>query len=319
MTKVSIIIVNFNTAELTRQAVASVISHTRGVTFDIIVVDNGSSEPGLEAILSHFPSVKLIRSEENLGFARGNNLAFAHAEGEYLGLLNSDAFLQNDAFTILADFLDQHPGCAIAGPTLRAVDQSVQNSILYRPGLVQTIADLLLPGHRMRRWDEKHIVTIAGAPHPFAVSTGLSGACILVRRSALTDDRILDPNFFFYLEDVDLAFDATAHGWSLYHVPAAAVVHLVSSSKSQESQGQRLRRQELYWRALLYFFKKHKSVAEFHAMRAVLGLLFAALYLVRRMLSRGAASERMQKAVYSLRVMRMALGMNAAPTDTSKS
>ena len=98
---VSIVIINYNTPELTGDCVESVIRETAGVAYEIIVVDNGSDDPSvLTARLQGFDGVAVIRSERNLGFAGGNNLGVGHCKGEHILLLNSDTLLANNAIRL---------------------------------------------------------------------------------------------------------------------------------------------------------------------------------------------------------------------------
>ena len=115
---VSIIIVNYNTQELTLQCLRSVYEKTAGISFEVIVVDNASSDDSVKQVRIEFPQVILIESPENLGFGRANNLGFENSTGDYIFLLNSDTLLINNAIEILWRFLNQNFDIAIVGGQL---------------------------------------------------------------------------------------------------------------------------------------------------------------------------------------------------------
>src|SRR5690606_10116841 len=104
----SIIIVNYNTFQLTCNCIESIIHHTRGVPYEIILVDNASPKDNPEDFLKRFPQVKLVKSPVNGGFANGNNRGIAHANGDLILLMNTDVVLQEDSIAIAAKYLAQH-------------------------------------------------------------------------------------------------------------------------------------------------------------------------------------------------------------------
>jgi len=121
---VSIIIVNWNTRELLLDCLSSVDRTTAGITFETIVVDNGSHDGSPQAVRKQFPQVKLIQNEENRGFARANNQALAGAAGRYVLLLNSDVQLTDGALNKLVAFMDTTPGAGIAACQYLNQDES---------------------------------------------------------------------------------------------------------------------------------------------------------------------------------------------------
>src|SRR5574337_484409 len=114
--KVSIILVNYNSSALLRQCLRSIYEQTREIPFEIIVVDNASSDNSRQIVRSEFSSVQLIESSVNLGFSRGNNLGASLAKGMYLLFLNTDTILFENSMKLLADFLDEHPDIGAVGP-----------------------------------------------------------------------------------------------------------------------------------------------------------------------------------------------------------
>ena len=121
---VSIIIVNYNTAELLNDCIDSVQSKTVNVDYEIIVVDNNSEKGSLDHLIEKYPTVNFIFSEENLGFGRANNLGATKARGKYLFLLNPDTLLVNNAIAILYDFMEVNPESGVCGGNLYKADNS---------------------------------------------------------------------------------------------------------------------------------------------------------------------------------------------------
>ena len=106
---VSVIIINYNTFDITCNCIRSVIEHTKGVAYEIILVDNASTKGNPDDFLEQFPSIVLVKSKDNGGFAKGNNLGIEHAKGDIILLLNSDTLLIEDSISIAANYIEQNP------------------------------------------------------------------------------------------------------------------------------------------------------------------------------------------------------------------
>ncbi|TRZ51518.1 glycosyltransferase family 2 protein [bacterium] len=231
--ELSIIVVNWNTKELLADCLRSIYTHTSNLSFEVIVVDNASVDGSPEMVAADFPQATLIRNHQNLGFGRANNQGFALARGKYIGLLNSDAALLNEAFEVLVKCLDSRSSVGIIGPILLKEDGSVDRACargfitLKTEFLSATGLTGLFPGR------------FSGAGQPLLEYENsqsvdcLSGACLLIRREALDKNRIFDPTFFMYGEDVDLCYGVKARGWKVYYCSAAKVLHRGKASTNQ--------------------------------------------------------------------------------------
>ena len=124
---VSIIIINYNTCQLSKAAIHSVIEKTKDCSYEIIVVDNHSTEDA-SSLKEKFPSIHYIQSDKNLGFAGGNNLGIQEANGEYILLLNSDTLLKNDAVSIVFNYLKARPNMAVASARLEYPNGRLQHA-----------------------------------------------------------------------------------------------------------------------------------------------------------------------------------------------
>jgi GT2 family glycosyltransferase len=140
---VSIIIINYNTFNLTCKCIQSVIEKTHDIDYEIILVDNASTERDPEEFINIFPNLILLKSNENLGFAKGNNLGIKHAKGEYVLLLNSDTELINNAVKTCIDQLQTNKSIAVISSALYSYDNSIQKQCNYQESIWRTGLELL--------------------------------------------------------------------------------------------------------------------------------------------------------------------------------
>jgi GT2 family glycosyltransferase len=141
---ISIVIVNWNTCDLLRQCLQSVCRTVREIAFEVIVVDNGSTDGSVSMLEAEFPGVRTIANRENRGFAAANNQALRIMSGRYALLLNSDAVLTEDAAAALYRFMEGRPEAAMAFGQLLNADGSKQNSIAAFPTLWTLLANTSL-------------------------------------------------------------------------------------------------------------------------------------------------------------------------------
>lgn len=250
---VSIIIVNWNTRELVIKCLSAVYEHPLSADFEVWVVDNASTDDSATAVRRQFPQVKLIECSENIGFARGNNLALERASGRYALLLNTDATVEPGAIMHLFEFMETHPAAAAAGPYLLNPDQTLQESCYPFPSLRREFwrmfhLDHLYPygTYAMSRWDQSQ---------PRSVDA-IQGACLMLRGEALKQVGLFDPHFFMYTEEIDLCYRMKKARWDLYWVPTASVTHYGGQSTRQVAPQMFL---SLY-QTKIQFFRKHYGV-----------------------------------------------------------
>ncbi|MBS1821271.1 MAG: glycosyltransferase family 2 protein [Acidobacteria bacterium] len=260
----SIIIVSFNTREVLRECLDSVICESAGFRIEILIVDNNSSDGSPEMIERDFPQVKLIRSAVNLGFGAANNLALEQAKGRYYVLLNSDAFFQKDALKRAIEHMDEQPGCGLGGSRLIGRDGSWQPSsrsfhsivrdLVVMTGLAYKFPRSRFFGHFDRTWADRD--------QPASVDW-VPGAFSIIRPSALARTGLFDPAFFLYYEEVDLCRRIKDAGYSIWYWPDVVVVHIGGESSRQLKttlEISSMAAQVVMWRmrsTLLYYRKHH--------------------------------------------------------------
>ena len=285
MCDVSIAIVSWNTSDLLRICLQSIIDSTNRIDYEIIVVDNASSDGSAEMVTQTFPIVRLIRNHQNQGFAAANNAAFANAQGRYLLLLNPDTKVHTGAIDILVRYLDWHSDVGILGAHLLNTDGSTQISCSHFPTLANMALEslgisrllprsTLLARFKMTYWlhDQEREVD-----QP-------SGACLLVRRAAWDQVGSLDTRFFMYFEEVDLCYRIKHQGWKIVFIPTAYVTHYGGQSSIQNMDVRIVGRYE----SLLVFFKKHYRRPTVLTLRFLIisEMLWRVLFTIIRLLLR---------------------------------
>ena len=263
--KLSIVIVSWNTKDLLEACLRSVYAYPLDQPFEVWVVDNKSKDDSVAMVRAQFPQVELIASDENRGFAGGNNQAIPHCQGEYILLLNPDTEVRPEALNELVAFMDKSPEAGAAGSRLLNADETLQPSCHPMPTLSRAFwrmfyLDALIPygTYDMHKWD---------VAQPREVDV-LMGASMLLRKTALDEVGLLDEGYFMYSEEVDLCFRLQKAGWKLFWVPQSQVVHYWGQSAKQVLAEMFL---QLY-RGKLRFFRKHYGGGAVWLYKIVLGL-----------------------------------------------
>ncbi len=266
MTDLAVIIVTWNVKDLALQALRSLYDDLNQSSLDalVYVVDSASADGTPQAIADAFPSVNLITSQENLGFARGNNAALRALGFEAdtppgnlpraVYLLNPDTITQPGATQALFDALMAAPNRGIAGAALSYGDGSFQHSAFGFPGLRQLYAEFFpLPGRwREGRFNGRYPRRLYHGDQPFPVDFTL-GATMMLRREVIQQTGVFDEAFFMYCEEIDWAWRIKRAGWQAVCVPAAHVVHLGGQSTGQASARSIIN----LWESRLYLYAKH--------------------------------------------------------------
>ena len=229
--KLTIIVVSFNTNKLLLECIKSVYSTINKTDFEIIVVDNASSDGSVEMVRSTFPHVKIIANATNTGFSAANNQAVRVSTGKYVLLLNSDTLLNDGAIDTLVDFMNDHPEAAAVGPKVLNFDGSLQSKGFYFPSVLWTFVTLfrvnkVLTEHKMRKlfprfcWGEDDIKQV----------DWVSGCCFLMSKKAIDKIGMLSEEFFMYSEEVEWCYRAYKYDFKVWYLPIAQIFHLNEAS-----------------------------------------------------------------------------------------
>jgi FkbM family methyltransferase len=264
---VSVILICWNSLELTTTAIRTLNATTVGVQYEVIVVDNGSAGGVAEELARRFPDVRLIANSDNRGFAAANNQALAIACGRHALLLNSDTEQTENAVGQAVAYLDAHPDVGVLGVLHRNGDpgRTYQPSAAAFPTPWGNVVGILRGLVPLRRSD------FPIGPPPEGDVDWVTGSFFLVRRACLDAVGPLDERFFVYGEDIDWCFQAWRRGWKVRFWPGVALTHFGSSSASQVAD-----KTFMLYRNNLEFFRKNSpplaTLVYYATMVARLGL-----------------------------------------------
>ena len=275
----SVVIVNWNTRDLLAGCLESVArSQESGVSSrepeglipdpcslspEVLIVDNASTDGSATMVRERFPWVRLIESQENLGFAAGNNLALRQATGKNLLLLNPDTVVTEGALDLLLHVIETSPGAAIVGAQLLNADGTLQMSCGVYPSLwteLPLIKRLRRPGRQT-----SPILAFDGGVATQSVDW-VSGACLLIRRATYETIGPLDESFWLYTEETDWCYRARRAGGDVLLVPDARVYHLARAASGQRYVFTMLH----FYQSKVRFARKHYGPAHASALKQVL-------------------------------------------------
>ncbi len=261
----SVIIVNWNTQSLLLRCLESIRETIVDLRYEILVVDNASTDGSVDAVRERFPDVRLICNERNFGFARANNQAFGRMQGRYALLINSDARLLPGAARALFDHLETHADVGMACGRLLNPDGTPQRSVAPFPSWLtlitnETLLNVLFPS----RYPGKRRIP----DRPMEVASAI-GACLLIRKTAIDQIGGFDEGYFFFFEETDLARRMWENGWKVVWVPQAAIVHEQGKSVGSRADGRIL----FYRSRYRYLRKWHPGTYPILAAIVVLRLL----------------------------------------------
>lgn len=228
----SIIIVSWNTKEMTLQAVGSVLAET-GVPLEVIVVDNASSDGSAEALRATYPHITVIDAGKNGGFSFANNIGLRQATGDMLMFLNSDVIVAPGVLARMASFLSEHSDVGLVGPRLIWPDGRFQAaSFRNLPDIRSSFFYLLGLEWLNIRWGGKPYKD-AGDPAVSRRAEALSGAAIMFRRDVYEKIGGLDERFFMYGEDLDFCKRAGDAGFGIWYLAEATIIHFGGESSKR--------------------------------------------------------------------------------------
>jgi N-acetylglucosaminyl-diphospho-decaprenol L-rhamnosyltransferase len=267
----SIIIVNWNVRALLRRCLSSILApaspdpdvpytwllrsaQAQVYRFEVLVVDSASSDGSVEMVRAEFPALRLYASQENLGYAGGNNWGMRNSHGRYALLLNPDTRVLGDALSEMVAYLDRHPAVGVLGPQLLYPDGGVQSSRRRFP----TLRTALIESTFLQKWFPAHPVLrryyVQDCPDD-AISDvdWVTGACMLIRREAMEQVGLIDEAFFMYSEELDWQRRIRAAGWKVTYLPTAQIVHDEGKSSEQVIVFRHIQ----FQKSKIRYFKKH--------------------------------------------------------------
>ena len=232
--EVSIIIISYNNFNLLKSCLNSIYKHIDGFSFEVIVVDNNSTDLGLEDVISEFENLKLIRNESNLGFSKANNQGVEIAKGENILLLNNDTELLDDSILEILKFVKNSTQPTIGAAKLQNIDFSFQPSAYKFPSLSRLIFSNLFFEIVFKNVSQfnKYYLRIDEEYVPQIVNSVI-GAFMIMKKETFINLGGFDEEFFFYHEDTDLCYRLTKSGGKTVYFPQISVIHVGGASTKQ--------------------------------------------------------------------------------------
>ena len=258
--ELTIISVSYNAFEYTDKWIASILEHPTHCSFEIIIVDNGSSKETLDKIKKIIISVgkkldlKLITCSTNLGFAKANNIAFSNSNGKFILFMNNDTLLAKDSIDKLLAILNLDKSIGIAGPKLLNQDLTFQpqckrgiptiwNSFCYILKLYILFPKSIIFGQYLQTYiDENEIADVPA----------ISGACMMIRRDIFRLAGGFDERYFMYFEDIDLCMRVKEIGFRVVYYPKSEIIHYKSRSSSGGAKSKKY-----FYDSMLNFYEKN--------------------------------------------------------------
>lgn len=230
---VSVVIVNYKTCELTCECIDSILRHTHLCSAEIIVVDNASQDNSAEVISSKFPSVKVIASDVNGGFAYGNNVGFEYVSGRYVVLLNPDTRLENEILKAGIDYMDQNTAVGVLGPKVFYENGEQQSTLFRFLSLRHLFLNCFFPNQLQRKTNWFGDMRYARHPRSEPLDVDVVAGCfMMVRREVLNQVGNLDDRFFMYGEESEWCYRIGSAGWLIRYNPSISMIHLGAASTS---------------------------------------------------------------------------------------
>jgi GT2 family glycosyltransferase len=317
--RLSIIIVSYNTKELLTKCISSVYDQTRGVEFEIIMVDNNSQDGSEKEIQTRFPQVKMIVNEINKGFAAASNQGLKIMIGEYALLLNPDTIIIDNALAKMINFMQKHDEVGILCPKIFEPNGSLQRAAFPPPSTLQFLLSRMdkkgLFSGRLRIFYRRFIDPLLPAKlsngyydqlsrtsgKPFKAGW-VSGACLMIRREVIEAIGFLDENLFLFCEDRDWCYRAREKNWDVMLLPEAQIIHYGGQSTQQNLP----RGIPLYHRAQFYFVGKHLGRPALLALKFLVFWELLAKIFIRGfdfILSKGRRKSKLYAYMESLRLI----------------
>jgi GT2 family glycosyltransferase len=233
----TVIIPNYNTRRLLHDCISSIYQHTRGISFEVICVDDHSEDGSAEMVAEAFPEVILVRNQANQGYVRNTNLGMQRSRARYACHLNSDTLLISNAFRALVEYMDENPEVAACGPKLLNPDRSVQHCIRHFSG-PGTMALQALNWHKLfprSRLTDRYYATDFDYSKAQPVDS-IGTTAYIVRRSTWENAGMLDERFQLFVSDLAYNFMLRKKGYRVHYTPCAEIVHFGSQSVNQTPQ-----------------------------------------------------------------------------------
>src|SRR5271156_5987397 len=264
---ISVVIVGWNAKHYLELCLESLAKAPPRRSMEVLVVDNASTDGSADMIETKFSWVKLIKSSENLGFAKGNNVAIRQCQGRYIALVNPDVIVFPGCLDALADFLDQNPRVGNVGPRVLNPDRTLQSSCRQFPTLWNNFCSATGLASRFkgsRFFAGEHMFYF---PHDRTLAVDVLVGCFsMIRRETLDAVGLLDEDLFMYGDDVDWCRRAWNAGWEVVFYPGGQAIH----DRGKTTAPYPVRFAVAQQRSVLHYWTKHHSIVGVLGIRSII-------------------------------------------------
>lgn len=288
----SVVIVTFNTlthqGDLFRQCLRSIVEGAVGISHEIIVSDNGSTDETVAMLRREFPSVRIVENGSNLGFGRANNSGAAISTGDYILFLNPDNIVEKDSLNYLVDWMRGHADVGIVGPKMIDQNGNLNKEASPRrfPALLDQVAILLKLSHVFPKMLSSYMYEDRDFNQSGEVDS-VRGAFIFMRRDLYTKMGFaFDPRYFLWFEDVDTCRECWHHGYKVMYLTDVECIDHVSQTFKKIGN---VWKQKKFTESMVTYFRKWHSIAEWLVVLILRPVAIGAVVL----------NETIQKIIYS--------------------
>lgn len=291
---ISVVIVAWNAKHYLELCLESLAKNPPVRSMEVLVVDNASSDNSIEMVEAKFPWVTLIKSKENLGFSKGNNLAIRQCQGRYIALVNPDVIVFPDCLDTLADFLDRNPKVGNVGPRVFNPDMTQQSTCRQFPTLWNnfcsaTQLERIFKGSSF--FAGEHMFYF---PHDRTRTVDVIVGCFsMIRREAFDEVGLLDEDLFMYGDDVDWCRRAWNAGWQVVFYPDAHAIH----DRGKTTAPFPVRFAVAQQRSVLHYWTKHHTLLGVLGIRSIMLFRHLPRYLVAALTSLAPSQKTQQSEV----------------------
>jgi GT2 family glycosyltransferase len=249
---ISIIIVNYNSHKYIENCLNSIITFTKGISYELIIVDNNSPDREITAIKEKFSDVEVFLLDSNRGFGSGCNYGAQKATGKYLLFMNPDTVIVDNCLKVLYDFMENTPGVAACSPSFIYPDGKQGYVFNYFPDVLWEFFDFLGKGYSLRINKLNNILASYASENKSIKVDWTTGACLLVNKTYFEKVSGFDEEFFLYYEDVDLQKRITNEKGSIYCLPYLKAIHISNTSTKPDDDDS------------VYYYNMYKSKYLYH-------------------------------------------------------
>jgi len=276
---ISISVVSYNTKELLARCIKSIYKQTKGLKFEVIVVDNGSKDETVDFIKSEFPKLKLIANRKNLFFTKANNQALKIAKGKYFLILNSDTYFVDNSIKKIFDYMEKNKTVgAVEGLEIYEDGTLVPNGSKFSTPLLD-FYELSFIGKRFknRKMIDEYRIANKRRDETFDIDVGCD-AFLMVRKEIMDKLNGYDDHFLLYYTENDLCLRIKNLGYKIVHLGNAKVIHTVSASVKKLG----FKKMDIYYQDMLWYYRKHGYIGTGTLLYVLLKLEEVILRIIKR-------------------------------------